>query len=157
MSSPLSRVVVAAPFVLTCALSFVLHAQTSSAQKPAQEKPAVKSAPMRTIVSVEGKDNFEAYCAVCHGKDAKGTGPAAPAMKTPVPDLTLIAKRHGGKFDPIEIENTIRGTDKRLATPAHGVETMPVWGDAFRGTEDPAVTTMRVTNLVTDLKSIQVK
>jgi mono/diheme cytochrome c family protein len=116
MSSPLSRVVVAAPFVLTCALSFVLHAQTSSAQKPAQEKPAVKSAPMRTIVSVEGKDNFEAYCAVCHGKDAKGTGPAAPAMKTPVPDLTLIAKRHGGKFDPIEIENTIRGTDKRLPT-----------------------------------------
>jgi mono/diheme cytochrome c family protein len=110
---------------------------------------------MKAIASLEGKDNFDAYCAVCHGKDAKGTGPAAPAMKTPVPDLTLIAKRHGGKFDEVTIANIVKGSGKTMATPAHGVETMPIWGDVFHGSEDPTVTAARVRNLVNYLKSIQ--
>jgi mono/diheme cytochrome c family protein len=109
------------------------------------------------IASVEGRDNFKAYCAVCHGTDAKGNGPAAPAMKVPVPDLTLIAKRHDGKFDPIAIERTIRGTDKSMSTPAHGVEDMPIWGDVFRsaGSLTPSTTTIRVRNLVTYLQGLQ--
>ena len=151
MVTRLTRLAVAVPVVLTCALSLAVHAQT-----PPPQKPVVKSVPVDPIRSVEGKDNFEAYCAVCHGKDAKGTGPAAPAMKTPVPDLTLIAKRHGGKFDPLIIQNIIKGTGKPLGTPAHGVDTMPIWGDVFRGSEDPSVTAARINNLVNYLKSIQV-
>ena len=97
------------------------------------------------------------YCAVCHGTDARGNGPAAPAMKTPVPDLTQIAKRHDGKFDAAAIEQVIRGTGKSLSTPAHGVEDMPIWSDVFRasGSLDPAVTTVRVRNLVKYLQGIQ--
>jgi len=162
MATRLSRLAAAVLVAIAFAVSPAIHAQTAApekapAQNPSAQKPVVKSKPVNVIRSVEGKDNFEAYCAVCHGQDAKGTGPAAPAMKTPVPDLTMIAKRHGGKFDAVAIQRIIKGSDKTLATPAHGVETMPIWGDVFRGSEDPSVTTGRVNNLVDYLKSIQVQ
>jgi mono/diheme cytochrome c family protein len=117
--------------------------------------PHVEKAPYIAMVSIAGKDNFEAYCAVCHGIDAKGGGPAAPAMKAPVPDLTTLAARNGGKFNAAAVEYVIRGTGK-MATPAHGVSEMPVWGYIF----DPElwnrdVTALRVTNLVKYLESIQ--
>ena len=149
----LRRILVAAPVVFTCVLSLGVHAQTPQTE----QKPAVKSVSARPIVSVEGADNFQEYCAVCHGKDAKGDGPAAPAMKVPVPDLTLIAKRHDGKFNPVEIDSIITGTGKSMTTPAHGVETMPIWGEVFRenGSADPAVTKLRVRNLVAYLRGIQ--
>jgi hypothetical protein len=73
-------------------------------------------------------------------------------MKVPVPDLTSMAGRHGGKFDAVAVEYILRGTGK-TATPAHGVETMPIWGDAFSG--DPARVTLRIRNLVKYLENIQ--
>jgi mono/diheme cytochrome c family protein len=130
-----------------------------TAESAAQQRtiPRVENRPYVAIVSIAGKDNFDAYCAVCHGTDAKGQGPAAPAMKAAVPDLTTLAARHGGKFDAAAVEYVIRGTGK-IAPPAHGVEEMPIWGDVFdpylRGRE---VTALRVTNLVNYLKSIQVQ
>jgi len=42
----------------------------------------------------------------------------------------------------------------RTATPAHGIEAMPIWGDAFR-TVDTARATLRVNNLVKYLETIQ--
>jgi mono/diheme cytochrome c family protein len=117
--------------------------------------PLVVNRPYSAIVSIAGKDNFDAYCAVCHGSDAKGNGPAAPAMKAPVPDLTRIAARHGGKFDRPAVEYIIRGTGK-MATPAHGVQDMPIWGYVFDpNLRETEVTTLRVNNLVTYLESIQ--
>jgi mono/diheme cytochrome c family protein len=125
------------------------------AQKPADKPvPTVKGAPAVPLVSVDGKENFEAYCAVCHGKDGKGHGPAAPAMKVPVPDLTGIAARNKGKFDPIRVEMIVKGSGK-TATPAHGVETMPIWGKVF-STEDRATQTLRIRNIVTYVQSLQV-
>jgi mono/diheme cytochrome c family protein len=107
------------------------------------------------ITSVDGKDNYDAYCAVCHGPAAKGDGPAAPAMKAPVPDLTTIAKRNNGKFNPIAIEQVILGTGK-TPTPAHGVETMPIWGEVFR-VEEKNRALLRARNLVNYLETIQTK
>jgi mono/diheme cytochrome c family protein len=124
-----------------------------AAQTPSGQKPKIKTVAAVPIQSVEGVDNFMAYCAVCHGQDAKGNGPAAPAMKVPVPDLTMIAQRHDGKFNAIQIEHVIRGTEK-TATPAHGSEDMPIWGAVFAG-EDRAKSTLRIGNLVKYLQSIQ--
>jgi mono/diheme cytochrome c family protein len=114
----------------------------------------VRRVPARATVSVEGKDSFAAYCAPCHGREARGDGPAAPALKMPVPDLTLIASRHG-KFEPLEVEFLITGKDKLV--PAHGgaVE-MPIWGPVFHSMEpDAAKGKLRMQNLVHYLETIQ--
>ena len=76
-------------------------------------------------------------------------------MKAPVPDLTTIARRHGGKFDSAAVEYIVRGTGK-TETPAHGTKEMPIWGPVFASAVgDPAATTLRIKNLVRYLESIQ--
>jgi mono/diheme cytochrome c family protein len=125
------------------------------AQSQATQKPTIKTTVAVPIVSVEGADNYKAYCAVCHGEAAKGNGPAAPAMKVPVPDLTMIAKRHGGKFNATDVEYIVRGTGK-TQTPAHGREDMPIWGEVFRS-EDRGKNALRISNLVKYIETLQVK
>jgi mono/diheme cytochrome c family protein len=116
----------------------------------------VKREAARPIESIEGVDSYNAYCAVCHGKDGKGQGPAAVALKAPVPDLTTMAKRHGGKFSRADVDASIRGTGK--ATPAHGSADMPIWGPIFRVlSADDSGRTLRITNLVDYIESIQQK
>jgi mono/diheme cytochrome c family protein len=120
-------------------------------QKPA---PQVKNVSAQPIASIEGRDNFAAYCAVCHGQDGKGNGPAAPAMKVTVPDLTTIAQRNQGHFSATNVEQVIRGTGK-TTTPAHGVTDMPIWGNVFMQ-EDRARLMLRIGNLVKYVETIQV-
>jgi hypothetical protein len=59
------------------------------------------------IPSIDGPTLFTTYCAVCHGQAADGRGPMARILKTPVPDLTKIAKRNGGVFPLERVENII--------------------------------------------------
>lgn len=140
----------AGSLVVACVLTAGVSTQSPPDQK---QVPKVKSVRAVPIASVGGEDNFTVYCAVCHGPDGRGDGPAAPAIKAAVPDLTTIAKRNNGKFDPLQVEYIIKGTGK-TPTPAHGVEDMPIWGDVFRG-GDNALTTLRVANLVKYVESIQ--
>ena len=151
MVSSSSSIRMAGSLAIACGLAIGVAAQTPSAQTQIPKVKSVRSVP---ITSVEGHDNYVAYCAVCHGVDGTGNGPAAPAMKVPVPDLTTIAKRSGGKFDATGVEYIIRGTGKTTATPAHGVEDMPIWGDAFRN-EDKGINVLRIRNLARYLQSIQ--
>jgi hypothetical protein len=86
--------------------------------------------------------------------DGKGNGPAAPALKGPIPDLTTIGKRRG-KFDAVSIERVVSGADK--VPSARGNAKMPVWGPLFRGSKgDIAVEKMRLQGPIEYLKSIQV-
>jgi hypothetical protein len=63
------------------------------------------------------------------GDDARGNAPAAGALKVAPPDLTLIAKAHGGQFPRELVANNISG-DAMVA--AHGSRDMPIWGRVFR-------------------------
>lgn len=133
--------------------------RTGMADSDQKTVPEIKTVPCDAIASVDGKANFDAYCAACHGADAKGTGPASSAMKVPVPDLTTIARRHGGQFDQLAVQYTISGPS-RTATAAHGSTDMPIWGEAFRGDRASMSrehATLRIQNLVTYLESLQVK
>ena len=150
MARSLANACIASSLVVACSFVVGLAAQTPTDQKAV---PKVKSASANPIPSIEGKDNFDAYCVVCHGSDGKGHGPAAPAMKVAVPDLTTIARRNNGKFDAVAVEFIVRGTGK-MSTPSHGVETMPIWGDVFRS-EDRAKATLRIGNLVKYVQSLQ--
>ena len=96
------------------------------------------------------------YCASCHGKDAKGKGPAAASLKTPPPDLTVLAQKNDGKFPKTRVMETISGEN---AMKAHGSREMPVWGPYFlalSGMKEKAAKA-RVEDLANYLESIQSK
>jgi mono/diheme cytochrome c family protein len=109
----------------------------------------------RLIYSVKGPDLFRAHCAACHGSDAKGGGPVAPTLKSKPADLTVIAKKGGGKFPSARVLKIISG-DEVLAT--HGSRDMPVWGPIFHQIEaDQDFGNVRLQNLIKYLESIQQK
>ena len=109
------------------------------------------------IRSVAGRDLFEFYCASCHGRDGKGAGHAAPALKVQPPDLTRLTERNRGTFPAARIEAVLRG-DTRLSSPAHGSSEMPVWGPIFKGLDNrDEVNAARIENLVKYLESIQAR
>lgn len=113
----------------------------------------IKREAARPIQSVEGAATFKAYCAACHGADARGTGPAAKALKTPPADLTTYAKRHDGKFSAADVEATIVG---KYVTDAHGSREMPIWGPVFTAlATDDLQAKLRLANLVDYIRSIQ--
>lgn len=107
------------------------------------------------IPSLEGPDLFRSYCASCHGADAKGSGPAAVALKTRVPDLTAISKNNGGTFPAKRVERVIAGDD---TIAAHGSREMPIWGPIFHQIErDRDFGNIRLRNVTKYLESIQQK
>ena len=130
--------------------SFLGLGNTASAQDK-----QVKNEPIKQTLPLSGAGMFRDYCAVCHGKDAKGDGPAATALKQTPADLTTLAKRHDGKFPDSYVAKVLRNGVK---APAHGDAEMPVWGPLFRSMDsDPAIMYVRISSLVSYIKSLQVK
>ena len=93
-----------------------------------QAQQNVKKVAAKPTVSVAGKDLFHQYCAVCHGTDGRGAGPAAAAMKTSPTDLTQISRKNGGSFPEERMMRLLRGEQ---TVTAHGSQDMPVWGAVF--------------------------
>lgn len=118
-------------------------------------QPVIKHETARRAQSLEGQDTFNAYCAVCHGADGKGAGPAASALKTPPTDLTTYAQRHAGTFSAVDMREVING--ERLI-PAHGTREMPIWGDVFRALyTDLTLRDLLIRNLIVHIESMQAK
>jgi mono/diheme cytochrome c family protein len=110
--------------------------------------------PDRLIDSIEGPALYKAYCAVCHGADARGNGPMAPAMKVAPPDLTRIAERNGGAY-PMKLVTRIITGEETLPS-GHGSRGMPVWGTVFSQVDrDVDMGNVRIDNLTRYLKSLQ--
>ena len=113
--------------------------------------------PPLVISSMYGRDLFESYCATCHGRDGRGDGPVASALRVRPPDLTTIARRNGGSFPREQVEIFVTGDQVRLPT-AHGSTDMPVWGPIFRGLDaNDTRNRIRVANIIDYIGSIQVK
>lgn len=122
-------------------------------QSGAESKSAPRKPNSQLIHSLEGADLYRAYCAACHGPEAHGDGPAASALKTKPPDLTLIAKRHGGAFPADQVSKIISGEASPMA---HGSREMPIWGPIFHQVEaDQDWGAVRLKNLTKYLESIQ--
>ncbi len=120
-----------------------------------QEKSATKKAPSQTATAAAfGKKTYLEYCAVCHGPDGRGTGPAASSLKEPPADLTTLAKTHDGKFPDEYVAGIVR-FGKPVA--AHGSLDMPVWGPIFSRREngDEAAVRRRIRNLCAYLATLQ--
>ena len=118
------------------------------------QQPEIRKVPIKRTPAESGPAMFSEYCAVCHGKDAKGSGPAAPALKVPPPDLTTLARRNQGKFPAADVSNVIRSGGDAIA---HGSKDMPMWGQAFRSLtpHDEAIVRQRIFNLTNYIKSLQ--
>lgn len=115
----------------------------------------VKKEPIGMTSPASGSEMFNSYCAPCHGKDAKGNGPAATALKNPPANLTQLAKKSGGKFPADHVANVLRSG----VSGAHGSSDMPVWGPLFSkiSSNDDAIIQMRIANLIHYLESLQEK
>jgi len=101
--------------------------------------------------SASGKEMFTSYCAVCHGTDGKGGGPAASALKTAPADLTKLSANNGGKYPALKVSSAIRGSND---LPAHGSKDMPVWSMS-NGHEGEVQ--QRVSNLTQYIETLQAK
>lgn len=123
----------------------------------AQEKDAqVKHVPIRRTSAASGQEMFMTYCAVCHGKDAKGDGPAGRALNKTPADLTTLARKNGGKYPADRVASTIRG---EVDVPAHGTREMPIWGNLFYQMSQghQAEVQLRIANLNQYIQSLQTK
>lgn len=113
--------------------------------------------PTLIIRSVAGRDLFEFYCATCHGRDGKGGGPVAAALKVAPPDLTRLGLHNGGTFPRQRVEAFVTNDGAGL-TPAHGSADMPVWGPVFHSLDaSDTLVKIRIANLVEHIASIQAK
>jgi mono/diheme cytochrome c family protein len=122
----------------------------------AGQTTTIKHVPITNTPSNSGKQMFNSYCAVCHGNDGKGNGPAASAMKTPPADLTLVAQKNGGKYPSAHVASVIRG---QATLASHGNSEMPVWGPLFSSISQghAAEVQQRISNLVQYIDTLQAK
>jgi mono/diheme cytochrome c family protein len=143
--------------IIVLAFSICVAAQTTpAATTPQATTPNIKHVPASYTDPTSGNGMYVAYCASCHGKDGKGDGPAAPAMKTPVTDLTILTVKNGGTFPAAHIASMIQGASM---VPAHGSEDMPVWGPIFMSIagHSQAQVQLRIRNLTNYVESMQAK
>lgn len=120
----------------------------------AQPKPTLNYVQPEYVSPADGAGMFRAYCAVCHGLDGRGGGPATEALKKRPADLTQLSRKNNGKFPVLEVGHIIQGADIEAA---HGSRDMPIWGNVFRTLNDRALVKMRVDNLTSYLESLQRK
>ncbi len=90
-----------------------------------QQAPQGNTTPGRHTSATSGREMYAAYCTMCHGRDGRGTGPAAQGLTTHPTDLTTLARKNGGKYPADHVADVLR-------SGAHGSQDMPTWGPVFR-------------------------
>jgi mono/diheme cytochrome c family protein len=139
---------------LACWVTLVFASVTVATAQEAKTQVKHEAAPLTSPAS--GKEMFVSYCASCHGKSAKGDGPAATSLKSLPADLTTLAKRNGGKYPLEKVTSILRGQANLVP---HGDQEMPVWGPVFwrmsGGHEE--VVQQRIANLNRYLETLQAK
>jgi mono/diheme cytochrome c family protein len=143
-------------FISLAMILVVISTFAAAQQAPEKTAPTVKHVPITSTSANSGKEMFNSYCAVCHGKDGKGNGPAASAMKTPPTDLTTLAQKNGGKYPASHVAAVIHG---QAMTPSHGSQDMPVWGPLFSSISQghDSQVQQRIANLVSYTEGLQAK
>jgi len=129
----------------------ILAGQNKQSKKQADSADGV-----HLIDSIQGPNLYKAYCAVCHGPNAKGDGPMAMSLKTAPADLTRISARNGGTFPLAKVRRIIAGEETLPA--GHGTKEMPTWGPIFSQVAwDQDLGRVRVDNLARYLETLQTK
>lgn len=130
----------------------IIFALAVSVPAEVKERPKINHAAPENISAAQGPEMFVAYCSVCHGKDGRGGGPAADALKKRPADLTQLTRKNGGIFPSAKVETVIQGD---TASGAHGSRDMPIWGNVFRSMGKPEIGRLRIVNLAVYIESLQ--
>lgn len=109
--------------------------------------------------AAEGEGIFQFHCATCHGLEATGNGPMAPALMVQPSDLTQLSARNEGTFPTLRVIRRIDGRDPLVS---HG-SSMPIFGDYFEGydvalkteTGQPIMTSQPIMDLIAWLEGLQ--
>jgi len=138
-------------WIVLCAV--IAMVMMASAQEAKRE---IKHVAIRPTSAASGQEMYKSYCAVCHGLDGKGNGPAVDALKVPPPDLTMLAQKSGGKYPALKVSAIISGEE---VLAAHGSKDMPIWGHLFWSMSGghEAEVQQRVANLNKYIESLQKK
>jgi mono/diheme cytochrome c family protein len=140
------------PKILSLAALFLCLALLAESQQT-----QIKYVPVKLTSPASAQEMYTAYCAVCHGINGKGNGPAAEALKVPPSDLTTLAIRNGSKYPADHVSYVIQG---ELHVPAHGSREMPVWGGELfwqMSQGHSSEVQLRVSNLNKYVESLQAK
>jgi mono/diheme cytochrome c family protein len=91
----------------------------------------VLAANARTALAESGIQDYQNYCAACHGLGGKGDGPSRLTipMNPPPNDLTVMAKKNGGTFP---FDRVVDSIDGRKNIPSHARLQMPFWGTTLQ-------------------------
>lgn len=103
---------------------------------------------------ISGADEYYRLCATCHGEGGRGDGPMARVLKTPPPNLTLLAKNNGGHFPFLRVLQMIDG---RNMIEVHGSREMPVWGESLSRDYDQFIARTIELEMLLHINSLQVK
>jgi mono/diheme cytochrome c family protein len=103
-----------------------------------------------------GAEDYQFYCASCHGPDGKGK---ETTWSGPLPDLTHLSQANGGKFPFKEVYEVVDGRNR---TRWHQYRPgMPYWGIFFEPAEQnpasKAKVESRITAIVDYIRGIQQK
>ena len=142
-------------FVLFGTIVIVIVASTTFAEVEVKEVPLT----WQQAALTDGEELYLGLCAVCHGKGGMGDGPAASALKSPVPDLTALAAKNDGKFPREAVEDAISGKSQSVS---HLTINMPPWEEVFEDVRRDrkmfhrkALAMQRIYNLTEYLATIQ--
>lgn len=138
---------------IACNVVFICALFGSIANLQAAQQEQSKKVLVARSDSPSGAELFKQHCAVCHGNDLKGVGPAPAPYRVP-PDLTKLSQRHGGKFPDAYVANVLRSG---VTLPEHSPAQMPTWGADFREMNglDANQVKLRIINLTNYIKSHQ--
>ncbi len=121
--------------------------------------PALLSLAACTETVTTGAGDYRAFCASCHGNDARGHGAGGPAAGLVPSDLTLIAAGNGGSYPRGAVMAKIYGYTQAdqhgAAMPAFGplLEGKTVLYDAGDGVQTP--TPWRLVAIAEYIESLQ--
>src|ERR1700687_4909481 len=92
--------------------ALIVFTCTVAAQEKTQDQTTktIQHTTVESTSPASGEEMYKTYCAVCHGTDGKGGGPAASALKVAPADLTQLSKTNGGKYPALKVSAAIRGT-----------------------------------------------
>ncbi len=127
------------------------------------QQVVIHQTPIPKTSWASGEEMYVKLCSTCHGINGDGHGPAAPAFKLPVADLTTLAKRNGGKFPYDDFDLIMRfgkeTVDHGFHSSAKCPECMPVWEPLFATlpNETEASIHQRIGNLARYVASLQPK